>query len=116
MALAASGTVSLELALAQVPMVIAYKVTKAEEIIVRTLATAPSVVLPNLILGDNAIPQLLQDDCEPEGLAQAVIDLLDGPARSLQMQALQRVDTRMALPDGIAPSDRAARIVLSLAQ
>ncbi len=64
-ALAASGTVTLELALAGVPMVVAYQVPKIEEVIVRRLIQVPTIVLPNLILGENAIPELIQSDCTP---------------------------------------------------
>ena len=59
-ALAASGTVTLELALARVPTVVAYRVSRLEEAIVRALATAPSIVLPNLILGENVMPEFVQ--------------------------------------------------------
>ncbi len=116
-ALAASGTVSLELALSGVPMVVAYRVSKIEETIVRALATAPSVVLPNLILGENVVPELLQEAASPQALAAAVAALLpEGPARAAQTQALARLDGLMRLEDGDTPSARAARLALSLAR
>ncbi|GJD51700.1 Lipid-A-disaccharide synthase [Methylobacterium crusticola] len=115
-ALAASGTVTLELALAGVPMVVAYRVPKIEELIVRRLIQVPTIVLPNLILGENAIPELIQAECTPERLARALGPLLaDGPARTAQDQALTRLDTAMRLPDGDDPSRSAARIVLAAA-
>ncbi len=114
-ALAASGTVSLELALAGVPMVVAYRVSKIEETIVRALATAPSVVLPNLILGENVVPEFLQKAASPRALASAVTTLLpDGPVREAQVSALARLDAVMRLEDGDTPSARAARIVLGM--
>ncbi len=114
-ALAASGTVTLELALSGVPMVVAYQVPKIEEVIVRRLIQVPTIVLPNLILGENAIPELIQSDCTPERLAAALGPLLpDGPARAAQEAALARLDATMRLPDGDDPSRSAARIVLSL--
>jgi lipid-A-disaccharide synthase len=113
-ALAASGTVSLELALAQVPMVIAYRVGKIEEWIVRALATAPSVVLPNLIIGEKVIPEYLQEAASPSTLAKAVVQLLnDTPARQVQLSALARLDEVMKLRDGQSPSALAAQIILS---
>lgn len=113
-ALAASGTVSLELALAQVPMVIAYRVGKIEEWIVRALATAPSVVLPNLIIGERVIPEFLQEEASPSTLANAVAELLgDTPQRAKQLAALARLDDVMKLPDGESPSALAAQIILS---
>ncbi len=90
-ALAASGTVTLELALSGVPMVVAYQVPKIEEVIVRRLIQVPTIVLPNLILGENAIPELIQSDCTPDRLAAALGPLLpDGPARAAQEAALAR--------------------------
>ena len=62
-ALAASGTVTLELALAGVPMVVAYKVSRMEEAVARRLIKVPTIVLPNLILGQNAMPEFIQADC-----------------------------------------------------
>ncbi len=115
-ALAASGTVSLELALAGVPMVVAYRVSQIEETIVRALATAPSVVLPNLILGENVVPEFLQEAASPEVLAGAVAALLpDGAAREAQVMGLARLDGLMRLEDGDTPSARAARIVMGMA-
>ena len=112
-ALAASGTVTLELGLSQVPMVVAYKVSRIEEEIVRALATVQTAVLPNLILGEIAIPQYLQKACEPVGLADALGDLIsDSPARKAQLDALQRLDVRMRVPAGSTPSEAAASIIL----
>ena len=71
-ALAASGTVSLELALAGVPMVAAYKVGALEIRILRALVTAPFVLLPNLILGEGAVPEFIQEDCTAHALAAAL--------------------------------------------
>ncbi len=111
-ALAASGTVTLELALAQVPMVVGYRVSKLEEQL-KHLITVSSIVLPNLILGENAIPELLQEACSPERIASAVLPLLhDGPEREAQLAALQRLDGLMATDR--EPSIKAADIVLGL--
>ena len=113
-ALAASGTVTLELALARVPTVVAYKVSKAEEFIARRLVVAPSIVLPNLILGRNVYPEFIQDDCEPRQLADAALALLaDGPARAAQLDGLATLGAKMRLPDGRAPSEVAAQTALS---
>ena len=114
-ALAASGTVTLELALSQVPMVVAYKVSRAEELL-KFLVTAPSIVLPNLILGFNAIPELLQRACAPSALADHVVALLaDSPQRAAQLEAFETIDGFMRLPDGLAPSDVAARLCIEAA-
>jgi lipid-A-disaccharide synthase len=110
--LAASGTVTLELALAGVPMVGAYKVSLVEEQL-KYLIEVPSILLPNLILGERAIPEKLQKDCAPAALAGALTEIVrHGPARSAQLEALSRLDRLMALPDGGAPSAHAASAVL----
>jgi lipid-A-disaccharide synthase len=106
-ALAASGTVTLELALA-------YKVGIVEEQL-KYLIKVPSILLPNLILGERAIPELLQKDCSPESLASALIDLIrQGPAREAQLAALARLDERMSLRDSARPSEVAAWAVLDI--
>lgn len=106
-ALAASGTVTLELALARVPMVVAYRV----DIFLRLLKgflSAKSIVLANLIAGSNAIPELLDGDATPEKLAAALLPLFrDSPERRRQIAAFDEIDRRMMLPDG-TPSGRAA--------
>src|SRR5208337_3391795 len=111
-ALAASGTVTLELALAGVPTVGAYKVGLVEEQL-KYLIKVPSILLPNLILGDRSIPEKLQKDCNPDALAAALAAVArDGPARQAQIEALARLDGLMRLEDGTAPSAHAARAVL----
>ena len=112
-ALAASGTVTLELALAGVPLVGAYKVSGVEALL-RPLVTLPfSVLLPNLVLGEAAIPEFLQGDCRPQALATALAALVsDGPTRSAQLAALDKLDARMRLEDGRPPSAHAAAGVL----
>lgn len=109
-ALAASGTVTLELGLSGVPMVVAYRVSRPEELL-KYLITVPSIVLTNLILGDNAIPEFIQHDCTPRNLAAALAPLLgDTPERTRQLDALARLDGLMRIGDE-TPSERAARIV-----
>ncbi|NEU11677.1 lipid-A-disaccharide synthase [Methylobacterium sp. BTF04] len=112
-ALAASGTVTLELALAGVPMVVAYKVSRIEEAVARRLIQVPTIVLPNLILGQNAMPEFIQAECTAARLAAAIEPLLDGgAARDTQVDALSRIDGLMRLPGNEEPSLSAARIVL----
>jgi lipid-A-disaccharide synthase len=113
-ALAASGTVTLQLALAGTPMVVAYKVDGIAAHM-RFLLNVPSVVLANLVLEENAFPELLQEDCTPEKLAEALEPLLrDSPERRAQLAALARIPHKMLL-DGGTPSDAAADIVLDYA-
>ena len=110
-ALAASGTVTLELALAGCPMVVAYRVDRLTYQL-RFFIRAQSIVLPNLVLGENAFPEFIQYDCTPEKLADALSPLLSGgEARALQLEALQRIDARLMLPEA-TPSEAAARAAL----
>jgi len=114
-ALAASGTVTLELALARVPMVVAYKVSWLEAQ-ARHFISVPSIVLPNLILGENLIPEFLQEECEPEALAEAVAKLIvGGLERESQSRGFLRLAQSLRLASGETPSARAADIVLSVA-
>ena len=118
-ALAASGTVTLELALAGIPTVAAYRLSVVEWNIARLLrlrSTLPSVILANLVLGENVIPELLQSAATPERLAEALLPLLsDTPQRQRQIEAFGRLDAIMAI-GGDAPSAKAAAIVLDVAQ
>ena len=111
-ALTKSGTVTLELAVAGVPMVAAYKVTAFEAPILRRAIKAPSVILANLVLGENVVPEFLQEDCTVENLTQGLLPLLsDTPERQRQLDAFGRLDAKMEI--GVAhPSARAAEIVL----
>jgi lipid-A-disaccharide synthase len=114
-ALAKSGTVTLELAVAGVPMVTAYRISAVEAFIARRVIRVPSVILANLVLGENIVPELLQEDCTPERLAQALVPLLeDGPARRRQVEAFARLDAIMQIGT-LMPSTRAAEIVLATA-
>lgn len=111
-ALAASGTVTLELALAGTPTAVAYKVD-ALAARLRFLVKVPSIVLANLVLGENAYPEFIQEDCTPDKLACAIAPLLmDSPERRRQLELLARVPDRLATA-AATPSDAAAEIVLA---
>lgn len=115
-ALAKSGTVTLELAIAGVPMVTAYRVGAVEAAIARRLLKVSSVILANLVIGENVVPEYLQEDCTAEKLARALRDVLsDTPLRRRQLDAFARIDSIMAMDDR-PPSEKAADIVLELAQ
>ncbi len=114
-ALAASGTVTLELALAGVPMVAAYRVPLIEEVVMRLHSPLHSVILTNIILGENVVPEFLQRDCTPDRLAEALLPLLaDTPQRERQVAAFARLDQIMALDS--SPGGRSAEAVLEIAR
>ena len=111
-ALSKSGTSTLELAVAGVPMVAAYKVSLLEELIGRMFIRVPSYILANLVLGENVVPEFLQHHCTPEKLAGALLPLLgDTPERRSQLEAFGHLDSIMNIPHAV-PSDRAAEMVL----
>ncbi len=111
-ALAASGTVTLELGVTGAPMVVAYRVDPVAARL-RFLLKAHSVVLANLVLGANAFPEFIQEDCTPAKLSAALAPLLkDTPERASQIAALAKIREKMFLPEG-TPSGKAAEIVLS---
>jgi lipid-A-disaccharide synthase len=114
-ALTKSGTSTLELALAGVPMVAAYKVSLIEEPAARLLINVPSVILANLVLDENIVPEFIQWDCTAERLAMALLPLLaDTPERRRQIDAFSRLDAIMEI--GTAhPSSRAASLVFDCA-
>jgi lipid-A-disaccharide synthase len=112
-ALAKSGTVTLELALSGTPMVTAYRVGSAEAFILRRAIRVSSVILANLVLGKQVIPEFLQEQCTPENLARALRPLLsDTPERRRQADAFAGLDAIMSTGKE-APSVRAADIVLA---
>jgi len=114
-ALAASGTVTLELALAGTPMVVAYRVDPLAAPFLRRMIKAPTTVLANLILGENAFPEMHQEQSAPENLASALLPLLsDTPERRAQLAALARIPDLMHIESG-SPSEAAADIILDYA-
>ena len=111
-ALTKSGTSTLELALAGVPMVAAYKVSLLEEIVGSILIHAPSAILANLVLGKNVVPEFLQRDCTADRLAAALMPLLgDTPDRRKQIEAFSQLDDIMEI-EKTTPSAHAASLVL----
>ncbi len=112
-ALAKSGTVTLELALSGVPMVTAYRTGSIEAWILRRAIKVNSVILANLVIGDNVIPEFLQQDCTPEKLADGLREVLgDSALRRKQIEAFAKIDEVMSTGNQ-PPSARAAEIVLA---
>ena len=106
-ALCASGTVSLEAALARAVPVVAYRVGLATEIAARALLRTPHVALPNVLLGRRAFPELLQRQVRADALAAATSDALD--RLPVLRSACDAVEA--ALGDAREPSVRVARML-----
>ena len=113
-ALAASGTVALELAVSSVPMVIAYRVAPLTAMLARRLLTIRYVCLLNLLVDRPVVPELLQEKCTPGGLTEALIPLMtDGPERRKQLEGCAEALKALGV-EGDKPSLRAAREALSM--
>lgn len=114
--LAASGTVTLELALAGIPHVAAYRIGWLEAQIGRRVLKGTTVILANLVAGENVVPEFLQEYCTVPALVGALTALLeDSPARRRQEAAFARFDDIFGIA-GPSPSARAAEVVLRLAR
>ena len=112
-ALAASGTVTTELALARTPMVVAYRLGWLTFLLARPFISVRFITLVNLLLERAAVPELIQQDCTGPALARAVLDLLGSAGlRARQREALDEA-TRKLGAGGEPPSLRAARTLLS---
>jgi len=114
-ALAASGTVALELALSGLPTVIAYRLGRLTVALYRRFIKVKYVNLVNLMLDRMLVPELLQEDCRPDTLAAAVGRLLDDPAaRRAQIEGVAEVAQWLGAGSQAPPSERAAHAVLAV--
>ena len=112
-ALAASGTVSLELASNICPMVIAYKLHPISFWLMKRAALIDTVTLVNLVSETRSVPEFLGPDCRAEAIAPALLDLLqDSPRRQAQLAAMALTMERLG-KGGEPPGLRAARSVLA---
>jgi lipid-A-disaccharide synthase len=111
-AIAASGTVALEIALAGLPAVIAYKVSAVTATILRALVMVRFANLINLILEREVVPERLQERCTPEILAAEVEKLL-GPAGARQIEEARDAVVQLGA-EGDPPSRRAAQAVIDV--
>jgi len=113
-ALAASGTVAVELAVAGVPCIIAYRLSAMTAFVLRRVMKSPYASLPNILLGREVQPELLQENCTPDNLARALGTLLDDPRAGAAQVSAAGEAIRLLTPGGATPSQRAAQAVLRL--
>lgn len=113
-ALAASGTVALELAMARLPAVIAYKMNAITDWLARRIVRTRFVNLVNIMLDRLVVPELLLEECRPDRLSSALAHLLtDESARDAQIAGYRESLERLG-EGGVAPSLRAADVVLAV--
>lgn len=111
-AIVCSGTATVEAALLGTPMVVVYRVSPATALLVRRLVEVPHFAMVNLIAGRRIVPELMQKDFTPEGVAREVRRLLDEPeAREQQKRDLAEVRAKLG-PGGAV--ERAAEIIASM--
>ncbi|SLN70849.1 lipid-A-disaccharide synthase [Ruegeria meonggei] len=110
LALAASGTVSLELAAQATPMVIAYKLSWLTQKMAERMVKLDTVTLVNLVSDTRTVPECLLDDCQPEQIAAALRQVADAP--TAQREAMATTMERLGR-GGEAPGLRAAKAVLA---
>ena len=114
MALACSGTVALELALADIPYVTIYKMSFLSRIIARTFVKLKYVNLINIILDKEVVPELLLEDCKPHLILPHLMKALN----DTEFRSNQRKNFKAALGlitvEGQLPSERAAQAVLEV--
>ena len=111
-ALAASGTVTAELALARTPMVVAYRVGGLTFALAHWLMTVPHMTLINILLERRVVPEFKQYEATAEALAAETLHLFrDEKARAAQTEAMNEVGRRLGEEDE-SPSLRAARVLL----
>jgi lipid-A-disaccharide synthase len=114
-ALAASGTVSLELAAARTPMVIGYDMNRLTYRIMKRMLLTDTVTLVNLVAESRAVKEFIGPDCQPEPMAKALQALLtETAARAAQIAAMDLTMERLGA-GGEPPGLRAARVVVQIA-
>ena len=115
--LIASGTATLQAALWKKPMVISYKVPWLTAQIMKRQAYLPYVGLPNILCGEFVVPELLQDDANPEKLANAVQEWLNHPARVTDLKArFTQIHETLRRPTGLLVAQAVAQTIANSRQ
>lgn len=114
-ALTKSGTTTLELALAKVPMAVTYRVNPVTAMIARRMIKVPYVCMLNLLANNQVVPELLQEDCHPEKLSAMLMGLLTAPQKAkAQQDAFTQIMHQLSGPNDELPSHVAAKEILEM--
>lgn len=112
LALACSGTVTLECALLGTPMIIAYKGSFLSYLAAKSVIQVPFIGLPNLVLGERKFPELLQYDATPKKIAQEALKILTNEKlRTAMKKNLEKISEKLGEPGA---NERAAREILKV--
>ena len=113
LALATSGTVTLEAALCGLPSIIVYRTSALNAFIARRVINIPNIGLPNIVAGRQILPELLQEDFTPANVAKTAMELL-APERRPQLEAdLAFMKARLGEPGAVK---RVAQLILRIAE
>jgi lipid-A-disaccharide synthase len=108
----ASGTATVEAAVLGCPMVVVYRMSRASYEIARRLVRVPFIAMPNLILGERVVPELIQAAATPAAIAGELAGILDSePARRRMVARLGEVRRRLVVPGA---ATNAARLALEM--
>ncbi len=113
-ALTKSGTSTLELAMAGVPMLVAYRVNPVSAMLARRMVTVKYASLVNLLAGREVVPEMIQQACTPDRLAATLRMLLSDPQAGENQRAACRATLALLRPPAGLPSEAAAAAVLEL--
>ncbi len=112
LALASSGTVTMECAFFGVPTVVLYKVSPLEYQVARRMLQVKHIAMPNLLAGEMVFPEFVQHEATPANLARAALEFLDQPERRTQVRA--QLDRVIASLGGPGAATRAACAIVKL--
>ena len=113
LALATSGTVTLEAALCGLPSIIVYRTSALNAFIARRVINIPNIGLPNIVAGRQILPELLQEEFTPANVANTAVELL-APERRPQLEAdLAFMKARLGEPGAVK---RVAQLILRIAE
>ena len=107
-ALVTSGTATLETALFEVPQIVCYKTSALSYAIGKQVVKLPYISLVNLILDQMAVPERLQRNCNPNQLSSDLSEILNGSARTAQLDAYKALKTKLG---GSGASDQTAKLI-----
>jgi lipid-A-disaccharide synthase len=112
LALATSGTVTLEAALCGLGSVIVYRTNPLTYVIAKMVVNIPHIGLPNIVAGKSVVPELIQNDFTPKKVAKAAMELLESERNALLKKDLEYVKERLGKPGAV---NRVAELVLKIA-